>query len=223
MFDPKVRRERTPGSIASGFALPPRAHTRELCPRVHLTECTTSDSSCVVNKSPRAIARAGDRANERGIRQGILSWHLVPRAIGIKVQWDWKGRRSQTIPGRCESEPKERKLGDTQWRSTSMRSLVASRGATIVDPWGTLISPQFLLFWASAWRAGWFAKRDGRLWGMDRGEWDGPDRVERGTRLLGVSSGSISGLPGATFPFLLVYLLSTKHRSFFVPVRPSQS
>lgn len=109
-------------------------------------------------------------------------------------------------------------------------SLVAPRGATMVykdDPWGTLISPQFLLFWASARPAGWsFSKRDGRLWRMDRGEWDGPDRVEserereseRGTRLRGVSSASISGLPGAAFPFLLVYLLSTKHRSFFVSV-----
>lgn len=58
---------------------------------------------------------------------------------------------------------------------------------------------------------------------MDRGEWDGPDRVERETRLRGVSLGSISGLPGATFPFPLVYLLSTKHRSFFVPVRLSRS
>lgn len=43
------------------------------------------------------------------------------------------------------------------------------------------------------------------------------------TRLRGVSSGSISGLPGATVPFLLVYLRLIKHRSFLVPVRPSVS
>lgn len=49
----------------------------------------------------------------------------------------------------------------------------------------------------------------------------GSDRVERETR--GVSSGSISGLPGAAFPFLLVYLLSTKHRSFFASVALSRS
>lgn len=44
------------------------------------------------------------------------------------------------------------------------------------------------------------------------GERDAPARREFG----------FSGLPGATFPFLLVYLLSTKHRSFFAFARPSQ-
>lgn len=106
-------------------------------------------------------------------------------------------------------------------------TFVAPRGATMVrkdGPWGTLISPQFLLFWASAWPAGWFSKRDGRPavrngpwrvgWAGPCGERDVPARREF-RFYLGVARCNLS-LPAC------VYLLSTKHRSFFVPVRPSQ-
>lgn len=82
----------------------------------------------------------------------------------------------------------------------------------------TLISPQFLLFWASAWPAG----HDSQIGTVDCVR-NGPRRVGRFGReasMRGVSSGSISDLPGATFPVLLVYLRPTKHRSLSQPVRP---
>jgi len=109
-----------------------------------------------------------------------------------------------------------------QWCSASTRLLVATRDTTMVRkdrPWGTLISPQFLLFWASAPPAGRFPK-EGRP-----AVRNGPrmDRTWRsGTSLRGVSSDSSLGLPGATSPFLLLYLHPTKHPSFLVSARLSR-